>query len=146
MVKLKIVVAAALCALCIVGGAGSAAAETISEPGVGMSTQTVLVNARTFSKLKVAVALRACGVWPQVKAYLEANDLWDLFLLAQDFREDNPLFISGKAVLQAQLGWTDAQVEAVLSQCVKETHVRQGFIRPAPQPDGRKLATDRSVG
>ena len=118
MVKLKMMVAAALCALCIVGGTGSATAETISESGVGMSTQTVLVNARTFSKLRVAVALRACGAWPQVKAYLEANDLWDLFLLAQDFREDDPLFISGKAVLQAQLGWTDAQVEAVLSQCV----------------------------
>lgn len=110
----------AVCALSIFAAGLTAEAETISEPGIGMNTQPILVNARTFSKLKVAIALRAVGVWPQVKAWLEANDLWDLFVLAQDFKEDDVYFTQGKAELQKQLGWTDAQVENLLSQCVAE--------------------------
>ena len=116
MVK-RMIFAAVILAATIGGATG---AETISEPGIGMNTQTVVVNARTFSKLKVAIALRGVGVWPQVKAWLEANDLWDLFVLAQDFKEDDAYFVQGKAELQKQLGWTDAQVENLLSQCVVE--------------------------
>lgn len=75
---------------------------------------------RTFSKLKVVAALTSAGVWPQVKAWIEANGLYDLYLAAQDFAEDNEYFVSGRAALAASLGWTDEQVEALLSQCVKE--------------------------
>ena len=45
---------------------------------------------------------------------------YDEYLAAQDFKEDNPFFLVGKAALQAALGWTDEKVEALLSQCVAE--------------------------
>ena len=71
---------------------------------------------RTFSKLRIVAALTNAGVWAQVKAYIEQAGLYDLYLAAQDFAEDNEYFAQGKAQLQTSLGWTDAQVEAVLAE------------------------------
>lgn len=73
---------------------------------------------RVFSKLKCVAALMEAGVWHEVKNYIEGAGLYDLYLAAQDFREDNPYFISGKAQLMTSLGWTEEQAEALLSQCV----------------------------
>ena len=73
---------------------------------------------RQFSKLKIVAALMGAGVWEQVKAYIEQAGLYDLYLAAQDFAEDNEYFTQGKTALQAQLGWTDEQVEAILAQAV----------------------------
>ena len=75
---------------------------------------------RTFSKLKIVAALMEAEVWAQVKAYIEQAGLYDLYLAAQDFKEDNPYFTQGKTALQTALGWTDAQVEAVLAASVIE--------------------------
>jgi hypothetical protein len=74
---------------------------------------------RVFSKLKVVAALMKAGVWAQVKAWIEANGLYDLYLAAQEFAEDNEYFSQGKAALQSALGWTDEQVEAVLQEATK---------------------------
>jgi hypothetical protein len=71
---------------------------------------------RTFSKLKIVAALTRAGVWTQVKQYIIDANLYDLYLAAQDFAEDNEYFVQGKTSLQTALGWTDEQVEAVLSQ------------------------------
>lgn len=71
---------------------------------------------RTFSKLRIVASLTDAGVWPQVKQYIEQAGLYDLYLAAQDFAEDNEYFAQGKTALQSALGWTDAQVEAVLAQ------------------------------
>ena len=73
---------------------------------------------RTFSKLKIVAALTTAGVWPQAKAFIEQQGLYDLYLAAQDFAEDNQYFTQGKAALQTALGWTDEQVEAVLAAAV----------------------------
>lgn len=73
-----------------------------------------------YSKYKAYLALRGAGVWPQVKAWLEANDLWDAFLIANDFSEDDPLFKKGVAELQAVVGWTDEQIAALLAQCLAD--------------------------
>ena len=75
---------------------------------------------RTFSKLKIVAALMEAGVWAQVKAYIEQAGLYDLYLAAQDFKEDNPYFTQGKTALQTALDWTDAQVEAVLAASIAE--------------------------
>ena len=74
---------------------------------------------RTFSKLKVVAALTSAGVWPQVKAWIEQAGLYDLYLAAQDFAEDNEYFAQGLAALKPVVGWTDEQVEELLAQCVK---------------------------
>ena len=73
-----------------------------------------------YSKYKAYLALRGAGVWPQVKAWLEANDLWDAFLIANDFSEDDPLFKKGVAELQAAVGWMDEQIAALLAQCLAD--------------------------
>lgn len=73
---------------------------------------------RVFSKLKCVAALMEAGVWQEVKGYIEGAGLYDLYLAAQDFREDNPYFVSGKAQLMASLGWTEEQAEALLAKCV----------------------------
>ena len=69
---------------------------------------------RTFSKLRIVSELISAGVWDAVKSYITDAGLYDLFLAAQDFREDNDYFVKGRNALQAELGWTDGQVEAVL--------------------------------
>ena len=73
---------------------------------------------RTFSKLKCVAALTSAGVWTQVKAYIEQAGLYDLYLAAQDFREDNEYFTQGRAALQSALGWSDEQVETILAASV----------------------------
>ena len=75
---------------------------------------------RVFSKLKCVAALMEAGVWAQVKAYIEQAGLYDLYLAAQDFKEDNAYFTQGVAVLKSQLGWDDAQVEAILEASIAE--------------------------
>lgn len=75
---------------------------------------------RIFSKLKVVAALTKAGVWPEVKEWIERAGLYDLYLAAQDFAEDNGYFVQGLAALKPVVGWTDEQVEALLAQCVKE--------------------------
>ena len=73
-----------------------------------------------YSKYKAYLVLRGAGVWPQVKAWLEANDLWDAFMIANDFRDDDPYFKQGVAELKSVVGWTDEQVEALLAQCLAD--------------------------
>lgn len=73
-----------------------------------------------YSKYKAYLVLRGAGVWPQVKAWLEANDLWDAFMIANDFRDDDPYFKQGVAELKTVVGWTDEQVAALLAQCLAD--------------------------
>lgn len=75
---------------------------------------------RTFSKLKIVAALMQAEVWEQVKQYIIDAGLYDLYLAAQDFREDNDYFLRGKSVLMSQLGWDNAQVESILAASVAE--------------------------
>ena len=70
---------------------------------------------RIFSKLRIVAALTSAGVWDAVKQLLIERGLYDLFLAAQDFAEDNEYFADGKAALQSALGWSDEQVEDILA-------------------------------
>ena len=47
---------------------------------------------RTFSKLRLVTALTKRGIWEAFRDWLTETDLYDLFLAAQDFREDHPQF------------------------------------------------------
>lgn len=81
---------------------------------IGAATPTV------YSKYKAYLALRGAGVWPQVKSWLEANDLWDAFMIANDFRDDDPNFKLGVSELKNVVGWTDEQIAALLAQCLAD--------------------------
>lgn len=72
---------------------------------------------RTFSKFKVVRALTEMGIWLKVRDYIVAKELYDLFLAAQDFKEDDPFFIEGLTSLKGELGLADEQIEEILKNC-----------------------------
>lgn len=73
---------------------------------------------RTFSKFKVVRALTEMGIWLKVRDYIVANGLYDLFLAAQDFKEDDEFFVKGLTELKAKFGMSDEEVEAILKEGV----------------------------
>mgnify|MGYP000379104949 CR=1 FL=1 len=75
-------------------------------------------EARTFSKLKLVAALKAIDKWVLVRTWIAEKGYFDLYLAAQNFREDNPDFIAALAELKEYAGMTDAEIDAVLEQCI----------------------------
>lgn len=75
---------------------------------------------RVFSKLKLYMKCKELGYWSSIKPWLEAEDLWDAFVLAQDVSEENALFSSGVKMFQEKLGLSDEKVEEILASCVVE--------------------------
>ena len=78
------------------------------------------VGKRIFSKLKLVAALKAADKWVLVKTWLEEKAYYDYYLAAQNFAEDNALFLEGKAAIQRYLNMSDEDIEAILSQCVAD--------------------------
>lgn len=72
---------------------------------------------RIFSKFKVVRALTEMGIWLKVRDYIVAKGLYDLFLAAQDFKEDDEFFIEGLTSLKGELGLADEQIEKILKKC-----------------------------
>ena len=71
---------------------------------------------RTFSKLRLVQALMSAGLWAQVKSWIEAQGLTDLYLAAQVFTDDDERFTRGLAALKAALGVSDEAADAILAQ------------------------------
>lgn len=82
--------------------------------------KAVAPTPRTISKMKIVGALVQAEAWAQVKAWMEAQGVYDIFLAANVLEEGEAFFSQGLAALKAQLGWTDEQVEALLEQCVAD--------------------------
>ena len=78
------------------------------------------VGKRIFSKLKLVAALKAADKWVLVKTWLEEKAYYDYYIAAQNFAEDNALFLEGKAAIQRYLNMSDEDIEAILSQCVAD--------------------------
>ena len=78
------------------------------------------VGKRIFSKLKLVAALKAADKWVLVKTWLEEKAYYDYYLAAQNFAEDNELFVEGRDAIKRYLGMSDEQIEAILSQCVAD--------------------------
>ena len=78
------------------------------------------VGKRIFSKLKLVAALKAADKWVLVKTWLEEKAYYDYYLAAQNFAEDNELFVEGRTAIKNYLGMTDEQIEAILSQCIAD--------------------------
>ena len=75
---------------------------------------------RVFSKLKLVAALKAADKWVLVKTWLEEKAYYDYYLAAQDFAEDNDLFIEGRNAIQGYLGVSDEYIESILSKCIAD--------------------------
>lgn len=69
---------------------------------------------RTFSKFKITTALMKIEKWLPVRDYLVQSGLYDLYLVAQDFKEDDKYFTKGLSELKAKLGMSDSDVEYIL--------------------------------
>ena len=77
-------------------------------------------KARVFSKLKLVAALKEADKWVLVKTWIEERGLWDYYLAAQNFREDNAMFSDALAAIKAYARMSDEDVEAILKNCIWE--------------------------
>ena len=75
---------------------------------------------RTFSKLRLVAALQAEGLWSAVHDWLIEADLEDLFLAAQNFREDYPAFTAALDAAKSRFHLTDDQTAALLAASVAD--------------------------
>ena len=75
---------------------------------------------RVFSKLKLVTALKAADKWVLVKTWIEERGLWDYYLAAQNFREDNEMFADAVASIKAYARITDDEAESILKECIWE--------------------------
>ena len=75
---------------------------------------------RTFSKLKVVIALTRIGKWAAIRDWLNETEYGDLFDAAQDFREDNADLIAALSAAQGRFGFTDEETAVLLAECVAD--------------------------
>lgn len=71
---------------------------------------------RIFSKLRITAALMKLEKWIPVRDFLVQTGMYDLYLAAQDFKEDDEFFVKGLTELKAQFGMSDEEVEAILAE------------------------------
>ena len=75
----------------------------------------------TFDKYLLVDALMKAGAWERVKAWLQSQpDAYDRAVMAPDVSEDEQLLADGIDAAKEAFGWTDADVEELLSKCAKE--------------------------
>lgn len=79
-----------------------------------------LAGPRTFSKLKMLLVLKRENLWILTKTWIEEYGLYDFYLAAQFFTEDNEYFLQGKKELQKVMGKTDEEINALLDECVAD--------------------------
>ena len=82
--------------------------------------ETPGAKARVFSKLKLVAALKEADKWVLVKTWIEERGLWDYYLAAQNFREDNEMFSNAVAAIKEYARMSDEDVEAILKNCIWE--------------------------
>lgn len=72
---------------------------------------------KAYNRYKIVTALKAEGVWRNVRAAMLAQDedALDMLYTAEDISEDEPLLLAMIAMLKAApYNWTDEQVAAIL--------------------------------
>ena len=75
---------------------------------------------RTFSKLRLSNALMTRNLWPAVRDWLNATGYYDLFVAAQDFREDHPQFAAALAAARTRFSLPESEITAILSASVAD--------------------------
>ena len=76
---------------------------------------------KAYNRYNIVTALKAEGVWRNVRAAMLAQDedALDMLYTAEDISEDEPLLLAMIAMLKtAPYNWTDEQVAAVLDAAV----------------------------
>ena len=83
------------------------------------ATYSVYKVTRLLKELEVDYQGQRVMAWQPVLAWIRANDLYEEYLSADEFSEDDPNFKAGLEQLKATLGLTDMQVAALLGRCRK---------------------------
>lgn len=73
---------------------------------------------RIFSKLRLVTALTKRGIWAAFRDWLTETNLYDLFLAANDFREDHPQFAAALSAAQTRFHLTPSETAAILAESV----------------------------
>ena len=73
---------------------------------------------RTFSKLRLINALMTRNLWLGVRDWLDTSGYYDIFVAAQDFREDHPQFAAGLNAAKSRFSITDDEIAAILAESV----------------------------
>lgn len=94
--------------------------ETATDIQAVFKLVPVVLPPRTFSKLKLVIALTHRGKWAALRDWLNETGYGDLFDAAQDFREDHPDFIAALSAAQERFGITRYEIAALLSECVAD--------------------------
>jgi hypothetical protein len=71
-----------------------------------------------YSRLSIYAALAQLGKWETAETWMKEQGLYTAFMLAQEISSDHPQFVAVKSQVAAVLGLTDAQVDAILKECI----------------------------
>lgn len=93
-------------------------AETDTDIQANFKLVPLVKPPRTFSKLRLINALTMRNLWSAVRDWLDASGYYDIFLAAQDFREDHPQFAAALAAAQSRFGLSDADIATILAETV----------------------------
>ena len=92
--------------------------ETATDIRANFKLVPLVAPPRTFSKLRLINALMSRNLWPAVRDWLDTSGYYDIFVAAQDFREDHPQFAAVLAAAQSRFGLSDADTAAILAEAL----------------------------
>ena len=75
---------------------------------------------KKYTQYKIIGLLMSQGKWEEVKSYLEANKLYDLFMGAQYLTNADPYFFQAKKVIAKLIKIDSATLEVLLDQCIDD--------------------------
>lgn len=94
--------------------------ETATDIRANFKLVPLVAPPRTFSKLRLINVLMSRNLWPAVRDWLDTSGYYDIFVAAQDFREDHPQFAAALTAAQSRFGLTDSETAAILAESVSQ--------------------------
>lgn len=92
--------------------------ETATDIQAVFKLVPVVLPPRTFSKLRLINALMSRNLWPAVRDWLDASGYYDLFVAAQDFREDHPQFAAALAAARTRFSLPGSEIASILAESI----------------------------
>ena len=90
--------------------------ETATDIQAVFKLVPVVSPPRIFSKLRLVTALTERNLWPAVRDWLDATGYYDLFVAAQDFREDHPQFAAALTAARTRFSLPESEIAALLAE------------------------------
>ena len=90
--------------------------ETATDIRANSKLVPLVAPPRTFSKLRLINALMSRNLWSAVRDWLDTSGYYNIFVAAQDFREDHPQFAAALTAAKSRFDLTDVDVSAVLDE------------------------------